>query len=289
MGGVQVQTRPETPQPTRRSSHVYPNCCSYQSARRRVALEFYQSVFGGHLVPVTYQDAHNVQNPDEANQIMWGQVASEDGFHVMAYDVPSATAYDPGEIAYFVSVRGKTTDEITGYWNSLSAHGTIKAPLAPAGFSPLYGMVTDQFGVTWVLDVAVEYNPTTSVVRAGTLMTKPKHPTGQPDGSGTGRRNRSASPTVPASSSQHPATAKFGFPICHTETRPKWRAWLEDNHDSTSGVWLCSWRPTSERPRCPYPEVVEEAICFGWIDSTVTILDATRGLQLLTPRKPKSS
>lgn len=40
---------------------------------------------------------------------------------------------------------------------------------------------------------------------------------------------------------------------------------------------------------CPYPEVVEEAICFGWIDSTVNILDVDRGLQLVTPRKPKST
>jgi PhnB protein len=123
----------------------------------RAALEFYQSVFGGNMVVVTFADAHNVQNPDEANQIMWGEVASEDGFQVMAYDVPSSIAYNQGEIPYFVSVRGKTTDEITAYWAKLSAHGTIKAPLAPAGFSPLYGMVTDQFGVTWVLDVAVEY------------------------------------------------------------------------------------------------------------------------------------
>ena len=130
------------------------------AARPGAALEFYQSVFGGNLIVVTYQDAHNVQNPDEADQIMWGEVVSPDGFHVMAYDVPSATAYDPGEIPYFVSVRGTTAEEITTYWDRLSAQGTIKAPLAPAGFSPLYGMVTDQFGVTWVLDVAVAYNPT---------------------------------------------------------------------------------------------------------------------------------
>ena len=125
----------------------------------RAALEFYQSVFGGNLVAVTYADAHNEQNPDEANQIMWGEVASEAGFHVMAYDVPSATAHDPGEIPFFVSVRGSDVEEITGYWDKLSAQGTVKSPLAPAGFSPLYGMVTDQFGVTWVLDVAVAYTP----------------------------------------------------------------------------------------------------------------------------------
>jgi uncharacterized protein YdeI (YjbR/CyaY-like superfamily) len=48
-------------------------------------------------------------------------------------------------------------------------------------------------------------------------------------------------------------------------------------------------RTGTGRPRCPYPEVVEEAICFGWIDSTSTFLDDDRGLQLITPRRAKSS
>ncbi len=52
---------------------------------------------------------------------------------------------------------------------------------------------------------------------------------------------------------------------------------------------MCSWRTSTGRARCPYPEVVEEAICFGWIDSTNTILDEERSLQLITRRRPKSS
>ncbi len=94
---------------------------------------------------------------------------------------------------------------------------------------------------------------------------------------------------VAPSSSGHPATWKFGYPIYHAETRAQWRAWLEANHDSESGVWLCSWRSASDKPRCPYPDVVEEAICFGWIDSTMYVFDEDRGLQLLTPRKPRST
>ena len=95
--------------------------------------------------------------------------------------------------------------------------------------------------------------------------------------------------SVPASASAHPATWKFGFPIYHAESRAQWRAWLAANHDSAPGVWLCSWRSVTDRPGCPYPEAVEEAICFGWIDSTASHLDDDRGLQLLTPRKPKST
>jgi uncharacterized protein YdeI (YjbR/CyaY-like superfamily) len=93
----------------------------------------------------------------------------------------------------------------------------------------------------------------------------------------------------PPSSSQHKPVGKFGLPVYHAESRAQVRAWLEHNHDTAPGVWLCSWRATAGKPRCSYPEVVEEAICFGWIDSTVMTLDEHRGLQLLTPRKPKSS
>ena len=95
--------------------------------------------------------------------------------------------------------------------------------------------------------------------------------------------------SVPPSSSEHPAEWKFGYPIYHAESRAQWRAWLEANHDAAPGVWLCSWRAGSGRPSCPYPEAVEEAICDGWIDSTVNILDDDRSLQLITPRKPKST
>lgn len=123
----------------------------------RAALEFYQSAFGGFPVIVTYNDANAVQDPAEANQVMWGQVVSEAGFAVMAYDVPSSLSYAPGEIPVFVSVRGDSTDELTGYWDKLKDGATVIQDLAPAGWSPLYGMLKDKFGVTWVLDIAVDY------------------------------------------------------------------------------------------------------------------------------------
>jgi uncharacterized protein YdeI (YjbR/CyaY-like superfamily) len=94
---------------------------------------------------------------------------------------------------------------------------------------------------------------------------------------------------VPASASEHPETWKLGYPIFHPESRAAWRAWLQAHHASAPGLWLCSWRSSTGRPTCPYPEVVEEALCFGWIDSTVNVLDDERGLQLVTPRKPKST
>jgi PhnB protein len=130
----------------------------------RAALEFYQSVFGGQIAAITFADAHNVQSKgglateDEANQIMWGQVLGDNGFHVMTYDVPSALSYDPGDKPVFVSIRGDSSDEITTYWNGLKAGATIMADLGPAPWgAPLYGMLKDKFGVTWVLDVQASY------------------------------------------------------------------------------------------------------------------------------------
>jgi PhnB protein len=123
----------------------------------RAALDLYLSVFGGDLTVVTYADAHAVTDPAEADQVMWGQVASPEGLRVMAYDVPSHTAYEPGVIPVFVSVRGTDADEVTRYWERLAAGSTVVVPLGPAGWAPLYGMLRDRFGVTWVLDVEVPW------------------------------------------------------------------------------------------------------------------------------------
>jgi PhnB protein len=124
----------------------------------RAALEFYRSVFGGQLTLVTYADAHSVTDPAEADQVMWGQVQAGNGFHVMAYDVPGNQSYSPGDKPVFVSVRASDGDELTTYWKGLSEGATVVQDLGPAGWAPLYGMLRDRFGVTWVLDVAVEYD-----------------------------------------------------------------------------------------------------------------------------------
>jgi uncharacterized protein YdeI (YjbR/CyaY-like superfamily) len=95
-------------------------------------------------------------------------------------------------------------------------------------------------------------------------------------------------PAVPPTASDHPETWKFGFPIYHPGSLRAWRAWLAANHGATRGVWVVSWRKASGRNPVRYEELVEEAICLGWIDSTVNVLDEERGLQLMTPRKPRS-
>ena len=120
----------------------------------RQALEFYQHVFGGRIAQITYRDAGNVGDPADAERIMWGQVESDEGFRVMAYDVPAGTPWQQGENAFFVSVRGESAQEIAAYWAKLCAGATIARPLEAAPWTPLYGMLKDRFGVVWVLDVA---------------------------------------------------------------------------------------------------------------------------------------
>lgn len=119
----------------------------------RAALEFYGAVFGGAPTAVTYAQAGAAADPADADRIMWGQVASPEGFRVMAYDVPAGTPHEPGVIPFFVSVRGDDAAAIQRYWDRLADGATVIAPIAPSGWAPLYGMLRDRFGVTWVLDV----------------------------------------------------------------------------------------------------------------------------------------
>lgn len=124
----------------------------------RQALAFYHTVFGGDVAIVTYKDVGNVQEPSEADQVTWGQVAGASGFCVMAYDVPSHMPWSQGENAFFVSLRGETAQEISAYWEKLADGATIVQALAPAQWAPLYGMLKDRFGVTWVVDVVSPYH-----------------------------------------------------------------------------------------------------------------------------------
>lgn len=119
----------------------------------RPALSFYQSVFGGDLVLLTHAQIYGTTDPAEADRVGWGRVVSKEGFAIMAYDAPTSRAYDPGQSPFFISISGNASDEITTYWDRLKLDGEILQDLAPAGWSPLYGMLRDRFGITWVLDV----------------------------------------------------------------------------------------------------------------------------------------
>ncbi|OLL75300.1 PhnB protein, putative DNA binding 3-demethylubiquinone-9 3-methyltransferase domain protein [Pseudonocardia sp. Ae168_Ps1] len=134
----------------------------------RAALAFYRSVFGGELTVHTYADFGMPQDRPGADGVVFGQVRTAEGFHVMAYDVPGRTGGSADAAGttrrengttittspFFVSVQGHTLDEVQAYWDRLSVGASIVEPLAASAWSPGFGMLTDGFGVTWSLGVA---------------------------------------------------------------------------------------------------------------------------------------
>ena len=120
----------------------------------RAALEFYQSVFGGEIAIATYADIHAAENESHANQVAFGRVTAPNGFDLMAYDVQPSKQFERGENSFYITLEGKDADEIKGLWDALGVEAkAILIPLAPAPFAPLYGMLTDRFGITWIIAV----------------------------------------------------------------------------------------------------------------------------------------
>ena len=75
----------------------------------------------------------------------------------------------------------------------------------------------------------------------------------------------------------------------YVANRKDWRAWLEKNFDKEKRIWLVYPKKSSGKPRIPYNDAVEEALCFGWIDSTIKTIDEKNTAQRFSPRNPKSS
>jgi uncharacterized protein YdeI (YjbR/CyaY-like superfamily) len=77
-------------------------------------------------------------------------------------------------------------------------------------------------------------------------------------------------------------------PQVHADDRATWHAWLEANHATASGAWLVTWRPATGRGSLDYEAAIEEALCFGWVDSTGGRFDGDRGMLYFAPRKARS-
>ncbi len=71
----------------------------------------------------------------------------------------------------------------------------------------------------------------------------------------------------------------------HPKTRAAWRDWLKSHHTQTNGVWLISYKKVTGKARFDYDEAVEEALCFGWVDSKPRKLDDERSMLYFAPRK----
>jgi PhnB protein len=108
-------------------------------------------------IPATYVDIGAVEEDSQAEQIAFGRLDSPNGFSIMAYDVQPSKGYDPDENPFYLTLQGTAEEEIRSLWEALAESATaIPIPLGPAPFAPLYGMLTDRFGVTWIIGVEPE-------------------------------------------------------------------------------------------------------------------------------------
>jgi len=87
-----------------------------------------------------------------------------------------------------------------------------------------------------------------------------------------------------------PAERHAAMPMgdLHVKGRREWRAWLARNGTSAAGIWVVLYKKETGRRTISYDELIEEALCFGWIDSIMRTVDATCYAQRFTPRKPDS-
>jgi PhnB protein len=119
------------------------------------AMEFYRSVFGGELASSTFAEFHASDDPAEQNKIMHSMLTTAGGLVLMASDTPNRTDYTSGN-NFSISLSGEQADEaeLRGYWDKLSAGGTVTMPLGPAPWGDVFGMCTDKFGVNWLVNIA---------------------------------------------------------------------------------------------------------------------------------------
>lgn len=103
-------------------------------------------------------------------------------------------------------------------------------------------------------------------------------------------RNPQSSPTISSPDSRGGVMAAGShLPRVEVTSRAQLRAWLEGHNTSSASVWLVTWKKQDPERHLPYDAIVEEALCFGWVDSLPRKLDAERSMLLLSPRKRGSA
>lgn len=118
------------------------------------AMEFYHSVFGGELNVSTFEELGGDVPTEEKSLIMHSQLTAPNGLTLMAADVPQHMDWATGTNAYSVSLSGDDDATLRGYWDKLSAGGTIQEPLVVAPWGDAFGMFVDKFGVHWLVNIS---------------------------------------------------------------------------------------------------------------------------------------
>lgn len=117
----------------------------------RQAMEFYQQVFGGTLAMNTFAEFGAAEGPD-ADKIMHAMLETPSGYTLMGSDTPPGMPHQPGN-NISVSLSGDDGDELRGYWEKLSAGGSVSMPLEKQMWGDEFGMCVDQFGIAWMVNI----------------------------------------------------------------------------------------------------------------------------------------
>jgi PhnB protein len=118
----------------------------------RQALEFYEDVFGGTLTLNTFGEQGAQHSPDDADKIMHGMLKTDSGHTLMAADTPAGMQHHPGN-NMALSLSGHDADELHGYWEKLSASGTVTVPMEKQMWGDEFGRCVDKFGIGWMVNI----------------------------------------------------------------------------------------------------------------------------------------
>ncbi len=121
----------------------------------RAAMEFYKSVFGGELTISSFKNAGMIKEGPEADHIMHAMLVVGPEMTLMASDTPEHMEYHKAA-GISMSLSGETTDEekLRGYWDKLAEGGNAFMPLDKAPWGDTFGMLTDKFGIGWMVNIA---------------------------------------------------------------------------------------------------------------------------------------
>jgi PhnB protein len=119
----------------------------------RQAMEFYHGVLGGNLHMTSFGEGGMSQGGADANLVMHAQLEADNGMTLMASDTPPGMDFKPGT-NISISLSGDDEKTLRGYWNKLSAGGTVGMPLEKAPWGDTFGMCTDKFGIQWLVNIS---------------------------------------------------------------------------------------------------------------------------------------
>jgi PhnB protein len=118
----------------------------------REAMEYYRSVFGGELTVSTFGETPGMGVPESENdKVMHSMLEAGADMTLMAADVPPGMEASPNGT---LTLSGDDEEKLRGWWDRLSADGTVGVPLEKAPWGDSFGMCTDKFGVAWMVNIA---------------------------------------------------------------------------------------------------------------------------------------